>query len=571
MNRVAIVAVAASMIVPLAAAAIGHPADRAVADQRPAPREPAQPEPSGSSVISGRVVAAQTGRPLRRVQVTLGAKHLRQGRTTVTASDGSYEFADLAPGRYSLVATRNGYLPQIHGQRHPSEDGEPVDLGDNDHLRGVDFALWRTASISGRLTDELGEPYAGVVIYPMKRTFYLGAPRPEPTGSTTRTDEEGYFRVYGLQPGSYYLLAVSGDTWTERVGDGVESHGYMATYYPGTPDFATAQPIDVAFGAEIPAVDFSLVPGRAGSIAGFAIDPDGRPLTDATVSVTQEVGQAGWRMSHNARTAPVGPDGFFLVGRVPPGEYRVLARRTTGAPPRPDSSAIASTTVVVAGDVAGVTLRFIRAPSLTGRIRADEGSRLDFPASELRVRPRPADPATSHFIGPGPSAVPVERDWTFAVGGFVGPHRVDVTGLPDGWALESVSIGARDVTDAGVDLTEALDGQHLAIVVTSATGTLTGRVTGDGDAPAVATVIVFPEDRARWGDGSRFVRTVRPARDGSFATKGLPPGVYLVAARESLDEDEAGNPEFLGRLRDEAVRVTIGESETKAVEVRVRR
>jgi hypothetical protein len=39
-----------------------------------------------------------------------------------------------------------------------------------------------------------------------------------------------------------------------------------------------------------------------------------------------------------------------------------------------------------------------------------------------------------------------------------------------------------------------------------------------------ATVVVFPVDRTSWGQASRFVASVRTAKNGAFGVRNLPPG-----------------------------------------------
>src|SRR5688572_1980105 len=56
----------------------------------PGPRAPQ----TGTGRIRGRILAAQTGTPLRRAQVTLGVP-ASQARCTLTDSDGRFEFAGV--------------------------------------------------------------------------------------------------------------------------------------------------------------------------------------------------------------------------------------------------------------------------------------------------------------------------------------------------------------------------------------------------------------------------------------------------------------------------------------------
>ena len=66
---------------------------------------PAQPD---TARIRGRILAADTGQPLGRSQVTLGGPSLQPPRRTLTDADGRYEFAGLPAGAYSVSASKTG-------------------------------------------------------------------------------------------------------------------------------------------------------------------------------------------------------------------------------------------------------------------------------------------------------------------------------------------------------------------------------------------------------------------------------------------------------------------------------
>src|SRR5436305_10818451 len=70
----------------------------------PRDRTAAQP---GTAAIRGRIVAADTSKPLRRARVTLSASELGgEQRTASTGMDGRYEVKDLPAGRYTIRVTR---------------------------------------------------------------------------------------------------------------------------------------------------------------------------------------------------------------------------------------------------------------------------------------------------------------------------------------------------------------------------------------------------------------------------------------------------------------------------------
>src|SRR4051812_27925247 len=57
------------------------------------PRDQQQPPAIGTSRIRGRVVASDTGRPIRRAIVRLSSPAVRESRSTSTDQDGLFEFA----------------------------------------------------------------------------------------------------------------------------------------------------------------------------------------------------------------------------------------------------------------------------------------------------------------------------------------------------------------------------------------------------------------------------------------------------------------------------------------------
>ena len=63
----------------------------------------------GTAVIRGRVLAADTGAPLRRAQIRLTAEGALGAGILVGTDDlGRYEASDLAPGRYTIIAEKSG-------------------------------------------------------------------------------------------------------------------------------------------------------------------------------------------------------------------------------------------------------------------------------------------------------------------------------------------------------------------------------------------------------------------------------------------------------------------------------
>jgi hypothetical protein len=82
-------------------------------------------------------------------------------------------------------------------------------------------------------------------------------------------------------------------------------------------------------------------------------------------------------------------------------------------------------------------------------------------------------------------------------------------------------------------------------------------------------VVIFPQDRDKWTPNSRYTRLGRPDQDGRFKLTGLPPGDYHIVALDYVDPNDWNEPEYLERVRSKATSVTIGEGETKSVDLRI--
>src|SRR5436190_534560 len=282
----------------------------------------------GTSAIKGRVVAADSGKPVRRVQIALSSPDLAESRSISTTAQGIFEFKDLPAGRYTVSATRPGYLRLQYGQRRPGEPGRPIQLGDGQRVTNADFSLPRSGSITGRITDELGDPLPDVSIYPAQWKYFRGKRRMVPVaggGPFNRTEETGQFRITGLEPGEYFVLATTRTTWT--VDDKPEERiGFLPTFSGGTGNPANAMPVKVTMGQEATVGDFAMVPGRVATIGGTATYSSGLPMAGETINVTQEFSGPGSSSSFGMQGAKVNPDGSFLIKNMAPGEYRLSVR-----------------------------------------------------------------------------------------------------------------------------------------------------------------------------------------------------------------------------------------------------
>jgi hypothetical protein len=145
------------------------------AQSPPARDTPAQKEaPPPMGRITGRVLAADNGRPIKRARAYVSAPELPEGRGTLTDDSGVFELTELPAGRYTLTASKTGFIALSYGQRRPFQAGTPLQLRDGQQMGGIEFRLPRGSVVAGHVLDETGDPMPGVVVRVMRYQYAQG-------------------------------------------------------------------------------------------------------------------------------------------------------------------------------------------------------------------------------------------------------------------------------------------------------------------------------------------------------------------------------------------------------------
>jgi hypothetical protein len=558
----------------------------------PATQQDTPPPPSGK--ITGRVLGATDGRPVRRARAYVSAPQLAEGRGTLTDDNGVFELTELPAGRYTLQVSKTGFVSLSYGQRRPLQAGTPLQLGDGQELSGIEFRLPRGSVIAGRIYDELGDPMPGASVRVMRYQYAQGERQLVPAGGA-QTDDQGAYRVWGLNPGEYYVNALTqnfnfggrgGRGGTAPGGRGGAGRGapvggrggrsaptggfldfggsdelqkaYAPTYYPGVGSINESRPVTVAVGQELLDVNFNLLLVRTAQVTGAVTSADGSVTYSGQVSLSPETGVGvGGRgqpgVNFNSR---INWEGRFSIGNVPPGRYLLRARGTDTDPPLFSVQPL----TVASGDVTDIPVILFPGASISGTV-SFEGSN---PPDMSRVRVTAPSAETSGSLGPNPNAR-VDKDGNFTLDGVsAGSHWIRSAGQLNGWSLKSVLVTGREIVDTPTELRSGQALGNVSLVFTNKQQEINGTVTDEQGQPVTEfTVLAFGVDPDLWRPLARQIATARPDQNGKFQIRSLPAGDYYLVTVDPAEQGEWFEPAFLDEHRIAAARVTLGDGDIK--------
>ena len=507
----------------------------------PAPLAAGQASPPAETAqISGIVVEAVTGKPVGRARV-VATRDGQPSYATMSGADGKYVITGVQPGTYTVTVSRTGFVSQEFGQRRQLA-GTPIAIVSGQQVPKIDFALAAAYSISGRILDEDGSPFAGAEVQALISQSINGANALVAVASA-RTDDHGEFRLFGLAAGQYYVGA-SDPAFNMVAGPrGVLRYG--PTYYPGVSAAEPAKPITVNADQPTPRIEFQLRLLPPVRVAGQVVPANGRRFLNVAVSLTSRdngppVG--GERPS-------IQPDGRFLFANVEPGRYQLRVRAQTEGL---DTSLFAAYALDVIGkDVTGLMLPLQAGARMEGRVSVESRRGAKPPVlKSLRVR-APFTDGTA--FGEVPAVV--QPNGTFSVQHLMqGAHQILVEGLTAPWAVKSVVFRGGDITDRPLDVNIAEQLRDVRITITDESSLVQGIVRTPRDEPAAHTgVLLFSQVPLFWMPTNRRMRSVCTDADGRFSVFGLPAGEYVAIAATSADAGDLGRPDRLREFQAQGV------------------
>ena len=513
--------------------------------------------------VSGRVLTAADGQPLKSAQVALvpePAKSDSHIYAVRSDGDGRFLLKDVLAGRYKFLAFHAGYVKQYYRSHGSTEDGAVLSLHAGQKVDDVLFRLTRAGVITGILTNEDGEPLAGAMVATLRKftedeiedqVLTASQQRQLNTVGASRTDDRGQYRIFGLSPGDYYLRATDfvypdfvqdRDYWLQQ-NTGSE---YAPAYYPGTTQLGQAETISVRAGEEAQA-DLSLQRIKAVEITGQVIGLKG-PEKGAWVSLAPRDSDAGEMSSDYSDTAD--EKGHFRFKGVPPGSYTLQAYQRRD---ESESYTVSGRQKVEVTEETNqsMTLYVGLGATLEGRVIVAGSSEQP---KELGLSLSTADGDQESWTRP-------KKDGTFQMRSVPdGTFGLQVYGLESGWFLKSARIGAHDILENGLEVEKGATGGRLEIVLSSACVQLDGSVVEDDQPLTGARIRITPDPENFY---NRFrASSTKTDQMGHFSFNCVPPGKYRVVAKSP--PLEGSEP-----IKSEPQTVTIAEGDHKTIEAKI--
>jgi hypothetical protein len=553
--------------------------------------------------LRGRVIDAGTGRPIAGALVEARLARHSGSPVIITSQNGAFAFDDLEPGKWTLSATKSGYLDAAADQQRPMGRSRAYELAAGTVVDDAVIRMWRPGIISGRVTSPSGNPLPGA---PVRAVREDGPELPVGVVFSARyymtgTDDRGEYEIGALPPGSYCVaVAIDHQTWAVggRRGMMIDSRPwdqasmltstdgrfrltlpiqsppppapdgretvYISTGYPGVTTRQDLATIEIASGQRVTNVDIRMTTAPRVRIRGIATGPEGRRLEKVYMRLLggDMVPEGGFV------SASTQPDGTFEFLSVPPGNYVLNANRRLGESDvvLPDPLGLWARMPLAVGDQNIDDLPVELRPGVAARARVVFNGATD-PPRRFSINLEPIN-AADLFGGTGQQSVTLEG----LVATGLAPGSYAISASAQGWSIESVTWRGRDITGEVIEIGSE-DISDVVVTMTDRPTVVRGTVTAtDRRGLFTAQVVIFAADlekRIPPGRRARLPRPESPAPDGTYALHGMPPGDYFVAAVDETLMDDWPAPALLDLIARSATRITLSLGETRTLPLTV--
>jgi protocatechuate 3,4-dioxygenase beta subunit len=539
---------------------------------KPLSTSDATKKPMGNCTVSGRVIGAADGVPLRSARVGLIQANERRHPlvyATTTDNEGHFEIKQIETGRYEFYASHVGYLEQHYQAKGgDADEGTVLSLTSGQEINDAMFRLVRAGVITGKVVDDTGEPMMNVSVSILHKPSDEKREQEGPRGkklemtsvSTVVTDDRGEYRIYGLKPGEYFVKAVEtceGAMFFGQTQDDLDAmvlrevgSQFAPVFYPGVLQMDQAQAVTLSAGEEAQA-DLAMRRMKMVEVAGRVIGPDGAPAVRAFVRLSQ-AGVDNWGGDLGGGTDSKGE---FSIKGVAPGSYYINA----GTRDKDKYYSTRQKIDVAEAKLEGLVLSLGGGATIHGRVRTATGPPPPVGRTMIRLQPSAEEGDSTSTGGE------LSKDSSFEINAVAdGGYALAVYGLEPGWFVKSAHLGNEDALQNGVQVENGAAKGNLDIVVSSDGAQIEGTVTdSDKSQPLTGVQVKARVDPPSDYNYNRF-RATTTDQNGHFVLKDIPPGKYKVSAK--LPSSGGSTP----AIKSDPVTINLDEREHRALDIKLK-
>jgi hypothetical protein len=492
---------------------------------------------AGQYKLSGTVVDALTGAPIRRALVQLAGM---QSQAVLTDEGGKFRFENLAQGQGMVYAHKPGYTD--------SSRESPMRVTIGGDTSPLVLKLDPESAIAVKVTGEDGEGVEGLPVRVLMSQVQEGR-RYWNTQGGGQTDEQGEYRAGNLRPGKYYLSVGPSFRPVGHVGDGAQGSdvGYPRVFYPNAGELEGAVLVEVNPGRRA-RLELALSTVPVYRISGAVVGG-----TPGQACYPRLIDSSGEDIPISVRVNPV--TGVFRSGEVPAGFYTLVAdcvvdgeTSFAGRMPLHVDSNLANVTLSVAA-MASIPVDF----RTNGGADANENSSASAVILTKKQRNGRRGAAWAELEGEGDDKRMVVKRVE------PGSYSVDIRPNP-GWYVESALYGSVDVLTEDLTVPEGGTTEAIEVTLRNDGARVSGNVRGRGATAASGMVLLVP---------SRAPRLVKVTRivNGAFNIGDLAAGLYRAIAIDQAEDLEYRNPDALRDYLTKAQDVTLGPKQESRVDL----
>ena len=498
----------------------------------------AELSPSEQGTVGGMVVDQLTSEPLRYAKVAMEGTRNGMNVPYVAETDatGIFLVRNVDPGNYHLMVDHPGYLqmPRISGLQ--SLTGASLTVKRKQTLSDIVLRVSPSSVVTGRVFDQDGDPASDFQIQ-ARRYSYIGGKRQLHLIATSVTNDLGEYRLHGLSPGTYYIVASSTAAATGADQEKRGPERYVPTYYPRNTDLLGAAPVAVGQGDQITGIDIWATVSRPVTIRGRVLTSAGTQFSRNTVITLISRGFDTAGASFNPTTTVKDALGHFEIRGVSPGAYTLSALTNE----KNDHYAGAQALEIRDMDIENIELVMNRSGTVNGRVRVEGDKSIALKSVRVLLEPD-NNLLTGSVIGD------VKPDGTFSIAGVLpDQYTIEVFGLPQEFYLRKIEVGMEDIPGRKIDFRHAAG--PFELVVSSSAGSIAGSVVDEEQTTAKGVEVVLvpaPEHRQE----RDLYRTALTNKEGQFNFLGVPPGEYKLFAVPGVEPEAYFDPDFIGPLED---------------------